>query len=192
MTRKIWFRPVLAAVGLVILGVAACTAPTEYEVEVGKQMSIAFADPGKSLPDLEAQIAEVQAYIDGLEAVDGCWFNIQARPDGPVNAEITMWGQRLDGEALRADLLARFPFLNDAEIAFTPLAGATHGTFADRLGHDLFHVEVSGGTAEEIRMQILEELTRQQLSGDADVEVTDGPDGRRQVRIEIKDVQGEE
>lgn len=194
MTHKIWFRPVVAGVALLILGIAACTAPTEYDVEMGKQVQIAFADPGKSLPDgslpdLEAQLAEVQAYIDALPVVEGSWFTIEAQPNGPVTAGITVWGQNLDGDALVADLEARFPFLQSADITLTPLEGTMQGTFVDRLGHDVFHVEVDGGTAEEIRMQILTELTRAGMSGEPEVEVIDRPDGQREVRIEMKDVQ---
>lgn len=194
MTHKIWFRPVVAGVALLILGIAACTAPTEYDVEMGKQVQIAFVDPGKSLPglslpELEAQLAEVQAYIDALPVVEGSWYTIEAQPDGPVTAGITVWGQNLDGDALVADLEARFPFLQSADITLTPLEGTMRGTFVDRLGHDVFHVEVAGETAEEIRMQILTELTRAGLSGEPEVEVIDGPDGRREVRIEMKDVQ---
>jgi hypothetical protein len=195
MTHKIWFRPVVAAVAMLILGIAACTAPTEYDVEMGKQVQIVFADPGKilpgdkSLPDLEAQLAEVQAYIDALPVVEGSWFTIEAQPDGPVTAGITVWGQNLDGDALAADLEARFPFLQSADITLTPLAGTMRGTFVDRIGHDVFQVEVGGETAEEMRMQILTELTRAGMGGEPEVEVIDRADGQREVRIEMKDVQ---
>jgi hypothetical protein len=37
-------------------------------------------------------------------------------------------------------------------------------------------------------MQILEEITRRDLGVDPEVEVIDHPDGRREVRIEMKDV----
>ena len=191
MTHKIWFRPVVAGFALVVLGIAACTAPTEYDVEMGKQVQIAFADPGKT-GDIEGQLNEVQAYIDALPEVEGSWFTIGVQPGGPVTAGITVWGQNLDGDALVADLEARFPFLQGADITLTPLAGTMHGTFADRLGHDVFHIEVDGETAEEIRMQILTELTRQQPGSDPQVEVVDHPDGRREIKIEMQDVQGQD
>ncbi len=191
MTHKIWFRPVVAGFALLILGIAACTAPTEYDVEMGKQMQIAFSNPDKSV-DVEAQLNEVQAYIDALPVVDGSWYTIEAQPDGPVTAGITVWGQNLDGDALVADLEARFPFLQSADITLTPLEGTMQGTFVDRIGHDVFHIEVDGETAEEVRMQILTELTRRQLGGDPEVEVIDHPDGRREIKIEMDDVQGQD
>jgi hypothetical protein len=189
MTHKTWFRPVVAGLALLILGVAACTAPTEYDVEMGKQMQITFGNPDKSVAEIEAQLNEVQTYIDTLPVVEGSTYNIMAQPDGPVTAGITVWGQNLDGDALVADLEARFPFLQSADITLTPLEGTTRGTLADRLGHDLFHIEVEGQTAEEIRLQILTELAHREFGGDPQVEVIDRPDGRREVRIEMKDVQ---
>lgn len=191
MTHKIWFRPVVAGFALVALGIAACTAPTEYDVEMGKQLQIAFANQGKST-DLEAQLNEVQAYIDTLPVVEGSWFTIEAQPDGPVTAGITVWGQNLDGDSLVADLEARFPFLQSADIALTPLEGTMRGTFVDRLGHDVFHIEVQGETAEEIRMQILYELARRAPGSDPQVEVIDHPDGRREIKIEVDDAQGQD
>ena len=41
-----WFRPLLACLSVLIIGVAACNAPTEYEVQMG-QMNAAMA------PDIE-------------------------------------------------------------------------------------------------------------------------------------------
>jgi hypothetical protein len=190
MTHKTWFRPVLAGVALTVLGIAACTAPTDYDVEMGKQVNIAFANPDKSLPDLESQFSEVRAYIDALPAVEGSGLMIECQPGGPSIARITVWGQNLDGDAFVADLEARFPFLQSADITLTPLEGTASGTLADRFGHDVFHVEVHGETAEEIRLQILEQLASQGLGGDPQVEVIDRPDGRREIRVEMQCEQG--
>ncbi len=191
MTHKIWFRPVVAGFALLVLGIAACTAPTEYDVEMGKQMMIAFANPDKSV-DVLAQLNEVQAYIDALPAVEGSLYTIEGQPGGPDVARITVWGQNLDGDALVADLEARFPFLQSADITLTPLEGTMQGTFVDRIGHDVFHIEVDGETAEEVRMQILAELARAGMGGEPEVEVIDHPDGRREIRIEMDDVQGQD
>ena len=40
MTRSLWMRPLLAGLALVVVGIAACTTPTEYDVEVGQRVRI--------------------------------------------------------------------------------------------------------------------------------------------------------
>ncbi len=185
MTHRIWFRPTLAALAITVLGVAACNTPTSYDVKMGQRVAIAVDGPAKAA-DLEAQLNEVSAFVETLPDVDGVWASIDATPDGTTTAGLNVWGQSLDGTALQDALQQHFPFLADAAITITPLAGEAHGSMVDALGHTLFHAEVQGETAEEVRQNILRQLADQGFTGDARVEFIEG-DGHHTINVELDD-----
>jgi len=190
MTHRIWFRPALIGVAVLALGIAACTTPTEYDVEVGQKMTISFADAAKS-GDVDALIEAVAAYAETLEGVEGLWVSVDETDGGEVTGELALWGQDLDPAALQAALAAQFPELADAAITVTPLEGPVQGSLAEALGHEVFAFEVDGETAEAVRLQILQQLAAQGFDGEAQVEVVD-EDGLRTINIDLEDLQDQD
>ena len=186
MTHRIWFRPAVALLMIAALGVAACTTPTEYEVPMGQQLTLAFADAAKD--GAAAVVDEVAAWIETRPGVEGVMVGLEEMAGGPLTGHLTVWGQSLDGDRLSADLAARFPDLAGASVSVKPLEGTVEGSLADAMGHAVFGLEVSGETAEEVRAEILAQLAAQGFSGDAQVEVID-TDGQRTINVELNDVQ---
>ena len=185
-----WFRPVIACLALLVLGVAACNAPTQYDVEVGKKLTITFAGAAKAsgdCADFQAQIEPIVAFVDVWPGADDVLVNINQVEGGPVTLALMVWGQDLNSGALQTSLVEEFPFLADAEFAVETLEGSVEGNLGEAFGHAVFNFEVSGETAEEIRQQILQELAEQGFEGDAVVEVVD-EDGQRTINIELTDI----
>jgi hypothetical protein len=125
MTHKTWFRPVVAGLALLVLGVAACTTPTEYDVQMGQQVTLGLDGADKAAS--EATIQEVAAWLEGREGVEGIMVGIEEIAGGPLTANMTVWGQSLDGAALQADLAAAFPALAAADVTVEALAGTVDG-----------------------------------------------------------------
>lgn len=187
MTHRIWFRPAVAMLALVALGIVACTAPTEYEVEMGKQLSVSFDGLDKSV-DINEQLNEMSAWFEARADVEGVWVGIEELHEGPTKAELTVWGQGLDSAQLEADLKAAFPDLADASIEITDLTGKARGSIAEAMGHNMLHLEVTGDTAEEVRLSILEAMAAQGIEGDIHVHVEDS-DGQRTVTIDVENLE---
>ena len=187
MTHRTWFRPALAMFAMAALGIAACTAPTEYEVEMGKQVNVSFDGLAKSA-DLDTRLEELSAWVEGRDGVDGVWIGLEEVAGGPATAELTVWGQGLDSETLRADLVAAFPDLAGATIEISDLTGTAQGSIAEAMGHNLLHLEVAGETAEEVRQNILAALAAEGVEGEVNVFVDDS-DGERRVEIHLEDMQ---
>lgn len=181
-----WTRPALVAMILLALGIAACTVPTSYDVGMGQKLSISLADKGGSCADLEPTLREISTYLDGLPGVEQAGIAVRVM-GGETVIDLMIWGQELAAGDLAADLRARFPLLADAEIATEELAGTVRGSLAEAFGHAAFGLEVDAGTAEEARLQILQQLAAQGFGGDAQVEVVDDADGRRTIRVELSD-----
>jgi hypothetical protein len=186
-----WAKPLIACLAVLLVGVAACNAPTSYDVEMGKQMRLHFDDPAKSgdaNDELIDQIEAMVAYVDGLPEVDNVLISINEIEGGPIDAELLIWGQNLDAEQLQQDLVAQFPALADAEISIEALTGSVEGNMGDMIGHALFDIEVEGETAEEIQAQIIAQLLEQGFEGDAVVDVQ-LEDGQTTINIELNDIE---
>ena len=191
MTHRMWFRPVAAMLALTVLGIVACTAPTEYEVEMGKQLNVSLDGLDKSV-DLEGRLEELSAWFEARADVEGVWVGIEELHEGPTRAELTVWGQGMDSAQLEADLRADFPDMADATIEITDLTGKARGSIAEAMGHDLFHLEVTGETAEEVRTSILEAMAAQGIEGDVHVHMEEG-DGHRTFTVDMEaEVPGED
>jgi hypothetical protein len=171
---------------LLALGIAACTVPTSYEVGMGQKLSITLADKGAACSDLEPALHELSTYLDAMPGVEQAGIAVRVM-GGATTIELMVWGQDLAAGDLAADLRARFPLLADAEIATEELAGTVRGSLAEAFGHAAFGLEIDAGTAEEARLQILQQLAAQGFGGDAQVEVVDDADGRRTIRVELSD-----
>ncbi|MFO7609511.1 MAG: hypothetical protein R6X35_09990 [Candidatus Krumholzibacteriia bacterium] len=192
MTHRFWFRPALVVLAVAALGVAACTTPTEYEITLGQRVTMQLDGPGKAAV---AAVDAVAAWLEARPGVEGVMVQLQESvgADGGVGAvgTVMVWGQALQGDGLRADLVAAFPDLDPAEITVEALAGTALGSLAEAMGHTVLGLEVDGETAEEVRAGILAQLAAAGYSGDAAVTVVD-EDGRRTVNVELNDVEGGE
>lgn len=185
-----WFRPVLACLSILILGVAACNAPTEYEVEMGQHLKLTMNDTAKydEAGDLFAQLEEAVAFAEAYPGVESVSISVNEEDGGPVTVDLMAWGQTLDGEALTVALQAEFPALAGAEITIEPLAGTVEGNLGQAFGHAVFDLEVEGETAEEIRASILQQIYEHGFTGDAVVEVLEA-DGVQTINIDLNDIQ---
>lgn len=175
-------RLALAGLAVALLGVGACSTSTMTEVEMGQKLTIGLAD--KSDVDITALGGELNRFFGAQPGVDGVSFNVQVI-DGSTTLEIMAWGQDLDAAALEAALRKDVPALAGATVTTEPLSGSVRENLLSHLGHTVLGLEVKGETADEIRVQILKQMAAQGLSGDAQVQVEDLPDGRRQVKVEV-------
>lgn len=183
-------RLAMAGLAVALLGVGACSTSTTTSVEMGQKLTITM-DAGrvgdKSAPDLAAVEAELESFFAARPEVEGINFNIRGFEERTV-FEIAAWGQDLDAASLEADLRAAVPALAATTVTVEPLSGSVRENLLSHLGHKVLglEMEVSGETAEEIRAQILTQMAAAGLSGDAQVQVEDTPDGRRVITVEVK------
>ena len=183
---RYWTRPALAVMVLLALGIAACTVPTSYEVGMGQKLSITLPASVAKDGGLEQPLQEITDYLNALPGVEQAGVAVRIM-GGEVSLDLMVWGQNLAADDLADDLRARFPLLAEAGITSEELAGTVHGSLAEAFGHAAIGLEVNGETAEEVREQILAQLAAQGFGGEAQVEVVDGEDGQRRVRIELSE-----
>lgn len=184
-------RLALAGLAVALLGVGACTTSTTTEVEMGQKVTIALAD--KADVDLSTVHAQLNDFFGAQPGLEGVNLNVQVC-NGQTTIDAMAWGQDLDGSALEAALRDQVPALAGATVTVTPLTGSVHENVLAHLGRECLGIEleVTGQTADEIRAQILQQLAARGIDGDAQVQVEDLPDGRRQVKVEVRqEVAGE-
>ena len=187
-------RALLVALLALLLGAAACSLPSSYDVEVGKAMAIQFSSTltGPS-PALDAALADVESY-PGVEAVAIDEFLTE---EG-TRFELRLMGQDLDGDALVAEVTARHPLLAEATISTTPIDRAVKGPLYEKLGHELFGwtFDFEFDTDDDpavIEAQIREQLEEQGFDGDAQVEVLQGDEpGTVELRLEMESTEGDD
>jgi hypothetical protein len=176
-------RLAMAGLAVALLGVGACSTSTITEVEMGQKLTIGLSD--KSEMDFSLMDGEVERFLAGQPGVEGASINLKMI-DGRNTLEIMVWGQDLDASALEAALRKQVPTLAEASVAVEPLTGNVRESLLAHCGHQYLGLEVKGETADEIRQQILTQLAAQGLDGDAQVQVENTPDGRKKVRVEIR------
>ncbi len=75
-----------------------------------------------------------------------------------MTIDLMVWGTGIDHGALTRKLNERWPALADAHLEAEPLSSTVKTSFGEKLGHNLFHIDVLEGTEEEMRAQILEQI----------------------------------
>lgn len=181
-----------AVVGLamLLLGVAACSTQTTTEVEVGKQVSIGLeSDSLAKSGDLQIQIDGLVQVLGSFPGVEDINVNIEETVDGEVTLDIMLFGEGLDAEALTAMVHNDFPELADAEIVIENLEGTITESWARHLGRQVFDFEIEGGTEEEIRAQILQQLADDGFEGEAEVHVVNEGDTQKIEIIMTEDIE---
>jgi len=163
LLRNWWTRPVFAGLVVMSLGIAACSTPTSYDVELGQQMSITLPTMDKSF---DGQIDEIMTYLDELPQTNEVLATIMETIDGPISLDVAVWGDDLDIVAITEELRRRFPVLETAVIENDPMLGSVETSLARRMEHEFFAKE----PARESLIEISEEMSQElHLRGYSDV-----------------------
>lgn len=172
-------RPALVALLIAVLGIAACTVPTETEVEMGQRLTYT-ATPGdasygeavKMLDDMR----DALSYVENYPGVESVGVNVQEVDGGEATVDMMIWGRGIAVDALTRDLAERFPAMSAAKLESAPLTTSVKTTLAENVGHHFFDIEVTDGTPEEIRAEILRQILESGFDGEADVTVAQDGD----------------
>lgn len=182
-------RLAMAGLAVALLGLGACSTSTTTEVEMGQKLTITMDGPagGKADDGLKALEGELDRFFAAQPAVEGVSFNLRSMDDRTV-FEVMAWGQGLDGEKLEADLRAQVPGLAGTTVDVSPLSGSVRENLLSHFGHEYLglEMEVTGETAEEIRAQILAQMSAAGVTGDAKVHVEESADGRRVITVDVE------
>ena len=175
--------------------VAACTAPVDLDVEVGRTLQIRYAADGHPAPK------EVAAFLQSAlaeEAKDAKTARTEAervrrevgfrvkKEAGAVAIDAEIWGNGPPPGALAGRLQEAFPALGDAHIKEELLHGKVRGTLAKKLGLEVFDLDLLASTdVEAARQKVMEQLLAQGVEGKVDVQI-EGSGGERKVMIRVE------
>jgi hypothetical protein len=179
----------LAVIGLalIVLGVAACTTPTETEIPMGQHLQLTFAPATEARAEVVSLLGNLQPVLDRLQdrpEIDDLSVSVREIDGGPVTIDLIVWGRDVDPRTIVSELTAAHPVLGKGQVESAPLTGTLRESLASKLGRELFSFEVSGQTAEEIRAEVLAQLAAQGFQGEAKVDVqVEG--GRKTIGIEL-------
>jgi hypothetical protein len=179
--RKMAFGAAIAAV----LGVAACAAPMDVDVIVGRSVTVTY--PGTdTMPEPRA----VAQAIESSMKPDQIDVRVQ-RVNDEVTVQVEAWGEDL-GEPLAGKLQKALPALASAKITETPLSGKVESTLGKKIGHDLFDLDITDDDdVEVVRQKILDHLAAQGVEGQVNVEVEGDGKGDRRVKVQVRQEAGE-
>jgi hypothetical protein len=164
---------------------AACVVPVDYDRNFGATVWCESAGADAFEGDAVRDLADRLKTSTLAEQIA---VRVHAEHRGPATLRIDLWGAdpELAPDAALAEARAMADMAN-ADCRIEPLVGTVHGTLGGRLGLELFDLDVvDHADAEKARAQILEQLEARGLGGDAEVEVTDLGDGRREVKIRVQ------
>ena len=167
--RAAFMRPVLAMLLLAVLGVGACTVPTETDVEMGRRLTWTVADA--TAPN---RIGDLVRLVEAQPGVDEVSIREDVAEGGPLVVDLVIWGRGIAVEALCDRVHEAFPELADADLESEPLTTRAETSLAGKLGHEVLHLDLDlhvSGTDAEIRAQILEQIYAGGFDGLADVDV---------------------
>lgn len=170
----------VAAIGLV----AACVAPTSYEVPLGL---------GLEVVDFDAELVSPRALADFLQEASGAEeVGVEARIEDrngeqTTRLDVRMWGAVLEPEELEAVLVDEFPALEEAaSIEVRALEGEVRTTLGRRLLHDVLGEVEREEDVEAARVRLVEELRAQGVEGEIEVQIRDRADGRREIEVGVE------
>jgi hypothetical protein len=171
----------LASAAVLILGAAACVAPVDMEVDMGRRVTIQYKK-AEGAPGPQ-QIAEAVRGVEG----NAKQVEIHAIKHGDdVVVSVDMWGDDLPEGPLADKLKAKLPSLENATIQEQPLISKVRGTLGQKLGHDLLNLDVlDTDDVETARQKLLQQLAASGVQGEVDVQV-EGDANHRTVRIRAK------
>ncbi|MCX4245210.1 hypothetical protein [Paraliomyxa miuraensis] len=124
-------------------------------------------------------IAALVEHIEGLADVAQAKAMVhKADPEGDAEVAIDLYGHDLPtDDELSADLTAEFPYLAGVPLAVSGLDPEAAPTPAEDHEED----------PEALRQRIIDDLRAKGVEGEIDVVITDHPDGRREVEVQVHD-----
>ena len=163
-----------AALGLA----AACQVPIDYDHNFGATV---WCDAvGKDTFEGPAA-RELADRLRAHTGAEGVAVRIHA-DEAKAAMRVDLWGADPEHAGL-AELVA----LPGASCSVEPMVETVHGTLGGRLGLELFDLDLlDHSDVEAARAQILERLEARGLKGDAQVEISDLGDGRREIKVRIE------
>lgn len=178
----------LAALPLLLIPLGCATQHDEPEPEPSAERDGEVPLDGRrievTLPAEHSSLEQVHAIVEHLEGqaeVAGAKAAVHASADGePTALTVDLWGQGMPSdEVFEVDLRAEFPFLAEGSVVVGPADGD-----AEALPGAGAHEE---DDPEVLREQIIADLRAQGVEGEIDVTITDGPDGHREVQVQVHD-----
>jgi hypothetical protein len=195
LLRKIIAIPAVA----VAVGAAACAAPADVEVDVGRSLEVRYEatkagiEPKAVLDAIKAEVegsesegAAAQAKEAGGErATRNVSFRVRREGDS-VEVRAEVWGTNLPEASLTDRIRQAVPALKDATIKEEHLQGKVRGTLGEKIGHELFNIDVLDETdVETARQQVMAELAARGVEGKVDVQI-EGDGKQRKVKIRVE------
>lgn len=165
------------AVASLGFGALALSAPTQLRLEVGKEIDLTFppGGDGEGVPDSVAALARSA----GAQVLD-VWASARRTPSG-TTLVLRVWGDRLPSDAdLHALLRQRWP---DAAAQVHGVDAALRTTVARRLGAGLHALPATAEERQRAREELIAQLRREHPN--AEIDVHDSGDGRREVRVRV-------
>ncbi|MCA9650330.1 MAG: hypothetical protein H6712_17105 [Myxococcales bacterium] len=128
------------------------------------------------------QIHAVVEHLEGQADVAGAKAMVHASSEtGEAELVVELWGQDMPtDEELEAELYAVFPFLPAGSVVVEALE-ASEIEVGPPPG------ETEPQDPDELRQQIIDDLRAKGVEGEIEVTITDHPDGRREVQVEVHD-----
>ena len=175
-------KALLVAAALMMVGVAACAAPADIEVDVGRRISIELAAGAEPPADPEAIVNVIRG--NGSTAqVD---FRMMMQ-NGKRTFDIEVWGNGLSKAPFADEIRAAVPELAKAEIREEVLEANVHGTLGEKLGHDWLNLDViDENDVEAAKEQVMKQLAARGVTGKVDVDVQNEGDGKRKVKVRVE------
>jgi hypothetical protein len=133
-----------------------------------------------------ATMSAIGQRIEQQTGAESVSIEVRKSDDDGTTVVVQAWGRAAIGDdALSADLRAQFPALENAIISINPLAGEGP---ADGPTRGLGDLEVDKDEDPEVvKQQVIEQLRAKGVQGDVEVHIDDHDDGKREVRVEVKD-----
>jgi len=135
-----------------------------------------------TMPSDHANPDEIAALVQLLEdQADVAQAKAMVHKDGEsegAEVVVELWGQDLPSEdELVQALQSEHPYLAATSISVSPLDTAAEAPPAADKHED----------PEVLRQRIIDDLRAKGVQGEIDVQITDSPDGRREVEVKVKD-----
>ena len=175
-------RWALAGVGLGLATVGACQVPVDYEREFGASVTCEL--PPEAWP--EGQVDRIAHGLADELGAEGLALRVHHGDGEMMRFRVDLWGVEIDDDELIAALHSRASEIPVSACTRTPLAGTVHGTLGGRLGLRFLDLDLDHEDAESTRLQILEQLAQQGVEGDANVEIRQNDDGKREVQVRVR------
>lgn len=202
MKSRFLRRSLMLAAAAAVLGVVACAAPVDVDVDVGRTLSIRYEADAQGMPSPKdvAEFLRTAVRGDGrsanganrMNATREVGLRVSVEPSF-VTLDAEIWGSGGRDEPFAPRLVKEFPALANAEIKEEILHGKVRGSIAMKLGHELLDLDVlDHDDVETARQKILAQLRAKGLDGKMDVRV-EGGEGERKVIIQVeKQEEGDE